>query len=667
MKIIKLFIAFFTIWIGLLIVGESKVFYLQNFSDTLTSTTMYEQRGIEKEQMKADILQAAQSHHVDFFILSSTPNGTSIHYEVYGTENTQAYLEQKFQITNTTYNSFLLGDVSFSFNSFERTSIDELSLTTNYYVIGSNKDIQAFKMDLIDTYAGNHPIEGTGEISNLPIVVIWFLVGAVILLFTLYDIVRQRKEKLIRITMGESIHAIVLRNIVIDSGSFLLFFFISYWSLKPLTNPDYAIRISLITLATILIINACAYIIMYRYNLKEAFSNSRRASGVLVFNYLIKIISIIVTTAIISSNVLFIHEAYIVYKQKDFFEGYKDYAYVFFRYDVLPLEEEQQFPPNDENQQEKYRIMRERENYYNYLFYQQFYNEGAFQIMQTSFDDSPFNHVSMNKSMEEYVKNLIPSLQNITFTKDIYIFIPSVLKHEDEAFIEETMLSSIFYDVSTLSSKVIYYDENISFPTNHTKDFYSTSYIKNPAIIFLNIDPTTVDASFVKDTNYLNFARTMYHVTKEQVQQFVKEHGLENQTNFYINVWDNFEKKWETSKRLLYINSVFTCLILLLEFIIITSIIRLEYQMNALEIAIKKTLGYSVWQRNKKLIFIPIITTVIGMIGALIGMFLYHVEVWPYLLFSNIILLALELAYIILLVNKMDHEKVTKILKGGNV
>ena len=132
-------------------------------------------------------------------------------------------------------------------------------------------------------------------------------------------------------------------------------------------------------------------------------------------------------------------------------------------------------------------------------------------------------------------------------------------------------------------------------------------------------------------------------------------------------MWDNFEEKWETSKRILYINSVFMCLILLLEFIIITSIIRLEYQMNALEIAIKKTLGYSVWQRNKKLIFIPIITTVIGMVGAVTGMLLYHVEAWLYILFSNFILLTLEISYIVFLVNKMDCEKVTKILKGGNV
>lgn len=666
MKGIKFFVAFFTIWIGLLIIGESKVFYLQNFTDTFESTTMYEQKGIDKEQMRTDILQSAESHQVDFFILSSAPNGTNIQFDIYGTENVQAYIAQHFQITNKTYNSFLLGNVSFSFKSFERASIDDLSLTNNYYVIGSSKDIKAFKMDLINTYAGNHPIDGTGENNYLLIMVIWFLVGAIILLFTIYDILHQRKENLIRITMGESLHVMVLRNIILDSSVLFLLFLTSYWSLTPLTNPDYALHISLFAITIILVLNACAYIIMYRYNLKEAFSNSRRVSGVLVFNYLIKIVSIIMTTAIISSNVLFIHEAYLVYKQKDFFEEYKDYAHVFFRYDVLPLEEEQQFL-SDDAQQEKYKIMREREIYYNYLFYQQNYNKGAFEVSQFSFDGSPFHQVSMNKSMEGYVKELIPSLQNVDFIKDIYIFVPRALQHEDKTFIEETMISSIFYDTSKSSREIIYYDETISLAANHVKDFYATSYIKNPVIVFQNIDPTTVDASLVKGTSYIDFARIMYHVTEEQVQQFIKENELESQTNFYINVWDNFEEKWETSKRILYINSVFMCLILLLEFIIITSIIRLEYQMNALEIAIKKTLGYSVWQRNKKLIFIPIITTVIGMVGAVTGMLLYHVEAWLYILFSNFILLTLEISYIVFLVNKMDREKVTKILKGGNV
>ena len=55
------------------------------------------------------------------------------------------------------------------------------------------------------------------------------------------------------------------------------------------------------------------------------------------------------------------------------------------------------------------------------------------------------------------------------------------------------------------------------------------------------------------------------------------------------------------------------------------------------------------------------------MVGAVTGMLLYHVEAWLYILFSNFILLTLEISYIVFLVNKMDREKVTKILKGGNV
>lgn len=666
MKGIKLFIAFFTIWIGLLIIGESKVFYLQNFSDAFTNTTMYEQKGIDKEQMRTDILKAAHSHQVDFFILSSTPNGTNIQYNIYGTKNVHTYIAHNFHITNKTYKSFLLGNVSFDFTSFESAAIDELSLTTNYYVIGSSENIQAFKMALINTYAGNHPIEGSNEMNNMIIIAIWFLVGTVILMFTIYDILHQQKENLIRITMGESVHVIVLRNIIIDSSVLLLLFLISYWSLQPLTNPSYALHISLLAFTIIIILNACAYVTMYRYNLKKAFSNSRNVRGVLGFNYLIKVISIIVTTAIVSSNVIIIYEAYMVYQQKDFFEDYKEYAHVFFRYDVLPLEEEQQFHSNDDDQQQKYHLMNERENYYNYLFYQQNYYQGVDQVLQLSFEDASFDQVSMNKSMERYVKGLIPSIQNKDFTKEIYILMPHALK-EDESLIEETMLSSTFYDTTTFSREVIYYDETVAFATNHTKDFYTTSYVKNPVIIFLNIDPTTIDPSVIKDTDYIDFPRMMYHVTKEQVQQFAKEQGLENQTHFYINVWENFERKWEMSKRMLYINSVFMCLILFLECIIITTIIRLEYQMNALEIAIKKTLGYRVWERNKKLIIMPVITTIIGIIGAFMGMLLYNVESWLYVLFSNFILLILEITYILFLVNKMDREQLAKILKGGNV
>jgi putative ABC transport system permease protein len=655
-KTIKYVIVFCAIWIGLLIIGESKVFYLDSFSDTFQYTTMFKPHQVNDQTMKDDILTAASQNNIEFFTLKRTPTDfKSLEYQIYGTSKANDYIQNTFDIREGTYSSLLLGNVTFKFESFS-DSLD-IPLTTTYFMIGKEEDIHNFKVSLIDKYAGNHPREGSDGISRLPVFGVWILVTAIIILFTLYDILSQRKENLVRVTMGEKMSRIIWNNIILDAAALIFIFLVSYLTLQLFSNPDYEIQLSLLLFGLILLVNSLLYLSLLKYSLKETFSNSRTSKGTLIFNYSLKVITIIVTTAVLSSNLFVIHQSYNFYQQRDFFKQKQDFSYVNIHYELMEGEE-------TESIEEQVELEQERNTFYNHLFYRQFYQGGtALQITRNNSDS--VNEVYMNKNMEAYLKELLPSIKTMNLSKDEYYFIPERLK--ESSYVQDGMIGSNFYsETGDYSSEVIFYNENITIPAIHTFDD-SSSYLKNPAIIFNNKQISDEDLKLAEDLIAFPYNRIMYNISDEDFHQFIKNNNLKDQLTVKTNVWDHYLAQWEVSKHLLYINAIFTILILVLEMLIISSIIRLEYQVNSLEIAIKKTLGYSLLNRYRKLIIITLSITLLGVLTSLAGGLIFKVSQWTYLLWGSVAILMLEMIFVIYFLNKADNENIPKILKGGNL
>ena len=130
---------------------------------------------------------------------------------------------------------------------------------------------------------------------------------------------------------------------------------------------------------------------------------------------------------------------------------------------------------------------------------------------------------------------------------------------------------------------------------------------------------------------------------------------------------DKYNNSWNTTKRVLIINLIFSMLVLFLEFMIITSIIKLEYEVNAIELSIKKVLGHSVLAKNRKIILITLITTLLSIGAAIITAILLNLEQVYYLASGGIAILVLELAVISFYIRRIEKIKLQKILKGGNV
>ncbi|UZD44895.1 DUF1430 domain-containing protein [Peribacillus frigoritolerans] len=655
MKAIKYIISFCIIFVGMLIIGESQIFRLDNFYTEFDNTTLYLQPDTTDKEMVNDIFNSAGRNKVEVFTFKRSPRSTFLtEYNIYGTSGTEKYINENLNIFERKYTSLFLGNINFTFNDLE--NITGIKNVHDFYIIGSKEQVHQFKMDLIDKYAGNHPKEGyiSNELRNT-IVSIWLLITSIILLLSFYDVILQKKENLIKVSMGERISKIIWKNILLDSFVFVLLFTIVLYILSKYTDVFFRFDISLALFSILLFLNALLYLNLYFYNLKEVFSNVKGSKKLLSLNYSLKFVTAIITIFIISSNVALIFESYSLYKQKTFFEDHADYFYTRLEYHQML------------NSDSSTDVGSNKSTIVQGKFYRGFFEKYDATLLASTDGLLNGKGIIANKNAFDYLSSEIKELKDLPLNKKIYVFLPEKLL--DTTTLDYIDLTLRFYfgdNVTDDDYDVIYYNDNvdiISIDENYT---YGSKLIENPIIVYNNGTANTLQ---MDDDSQVTYAtEIMYKISSnDEFNRFVEEHDLTDHIVTKTNVLENYENKWTIAKRVLYINFIFSILILFLEFIIISSIIKLEYEVNAIELSIKKIMGHSILGKNRKIILMTVITTILSILSAVIVALIIKLDDIYYLATGGIIILLLELTVILFFIRKIENAKIQKILKGGNI
>lgn len=424
------------------------------------------------------------------------------------------------------------------------------------------------------------------------------------------------------------------------------------------TNVFFNFKISNVFFLILLFTNSLLYLSIYKYDVKEAFSNNQSSKNLLSVNYLLKLITSIITISIISSNITFIFQAYNIYKQKDFFESYSDYYYIKFTY-----------KPTIKADGSIYDVFEDSEMV-QADFYSKYFEEfNAIALKHSSY--SGIEYIYANRHSFDYLSSKIEELNTINLNKDYYIILPDGIKDSSETISE---LSRIIKseESSNFESEVVYYKNNIELVGIDEDSKYGSNLIKNPIILYNNMKVDKIKNKYKE--NYLGRGDFLYDVMYkissdeelEKYNEFIKINNLEGHIIRRINVLEKYENNLLLNKRILYINSIFSFLFLVLEFIIINAIIKLEYRVNAIELSLKKIMGYSIWEKNNTIILMTIITTLLSIIISVVISIIFETNKFYYLSLGGVSILILELVTIIFYINNIENSNIQKILKGEN-
>ena len=663
MKKVKFLIAGIIIAIGFTLIGESFHFYLNNVADGFSYTTLYLQIDTTEEEMKKDILDCAQKHNVDFFVLQRDVKSTfETEFSIYqNAESTQQYLARQYRVYEGDYKSIFSGILKVRFYDYETISDSLLAENHTYYMIGGKDDIHDFKMDLIDKYAGKFPIysERSNSSRNL-VITVWTIIGLLLLLLTGYDILLQQKEVCIRAAYGEPVSSMILKNILTDLSCYAGIFFLCYFFLQQFTIVAFYKEISFCCFGIFLLLNSIQYLKWLFINIKDALTQKTLPTNILYVTYLIKSVTVILTILVVATNMAVISESLEYRTQKGFFEAHKDYFYTNLEYRELT---------NDDGTPVEYSQVMEESARLRDTFYQKYYDEFNPIILVYLNQNQGRDMILANRNAVDYLLDLFPELQSIVNQEGYYYLVPEDVD-DLNALCDSVDLWMEFYEDKNLfkNRKIISYSGsrkvlNINeFVTN------GSQYCTNPVIILNNTrpyyDPAAVRANTFKTTYEHDI---MYQIDPLLFQQFVEEYGLENQLHVMTNVYEKYEYNWRILKRLLYINLVFSLLMLILESVIIKTIIDLEFKINAMSLSLKKVLGYSYWQRYKQLFLLSTIGCALCVAaGCIIGLLTGQGSTLCIIAGGAIIYL-IDMAVMRSAIAKNEKANISNILKGEYV
>lgn len=427
-----------------------------------------------------------------------------------------------------------------------------------------------------------------------------------------------------------------------------------------MTSVSLDFQISLMGFILLLILNALVYISLRLYHLREAFSNTKSSSKKLLsVNYALKIVTVMVTIFVISSNLVLIFESYNLYKQKSFFHEHADYSYITTRYRPVMGKDGNGDPKFEESE----RLQME--------FYSRYFSKAnatlIYRVHKPSSSATPT--IMTNQNAFSYLEKNIKELKQLKTSKKITFILPRSLEKNDEILTDLEEEFGFFEGQDLRDNyEVVYYKDAVSLVAINVFHIYGSEILKNPIIIYNNISPETQPLRY-EPSRAVYLYDIMYDISDMEFDRFVQEHHL-NETNAILaktNVLQKYNESWNIAQRTLYVNCVFSLLVLLLEFIIITSIIKLEYEVNAIQLSIKKILGHSVWEKNRKIILMTLITTLLSIGIAITTSLLLGLNSAGYLGLGGVIILASEMLVIFLYIRKIEKLKIQNILKGGNI
>lgn len=614
---------------------ESYQNYLDQFND-FAKTTFYCQEGIEYDTMMHDISEKAEEHEVMIFKIR-----TQVHtlffseIDVYADAVATSYLQEEYDIFAGTFNSLVSGKTQINYHAFSEIPESLVTIEPEFQLVGNMERMTAFKSELIDLYGGSFPkhdgYDGRKD-SRTVLCVVWILAIILTCFFTLYETFMLKKENFVRITMGETLLSIWTKYVLCDLMymivAFLIVTMLAHLIYGTIFLKEYAYMMFAITLLMNMLVS------MNMLNLKKSSMvfDIGISLKMLQINHVFRCVIIILTSACMSMALSTIYESSRFYRQKSFYERYADHV-------VL-----QNLKAEDGG--ETFSI--EGQFYKNYA--QELEIVYLCERMTLS---SGKTALIANHNAIDYLQTAIPILQDQSFDKDIYII------HQASQPLSSKDMANLKPIVDCEVVEYTYHEDIELVAVGLNSDKQLTVWAKNPVIVYYH-----TDFADLYDTSLLPMeVPIVYSFVKNNptIEAFMKSNHIQYSCT---NVIEVFEQQWIKLKRTSYLNFILLMFLLVLDVLLIFSIVKLEYAVNAVELSIKRIMGYSMTERFRKQYVASLAVYAISLLIALAISFFLQIGSPIFIACGILWLYITETVIFTIVANMYGRKNLQKILKG---
>lgn len=620
---------------------ESYQGYLSKFDDA-SKTDFYCPENISYDTMLTQISNVSKEYNV--LVYNVQTNVHTMFYsevDIYAGETAKDYIEKHYDVHEGMFSSLLSGKTSVKFFPFSEIPDEVLEDGARFSVVGKKENADNFKLDLIEIYGGELPIyDGftSKQESNTMLYTVWIITIVVVCFFTFYETILMKKENFIRITLGESLPFLWLKFLLLD----LLFLGISFIGCILFSGLVYSrifmLNKILFMFGVLIFADIIVSVNLLFYDRNKVLAHLSLSRKLLTINNIVRCFTIVITVLCVSASLSVIYE-YVGYaKQKSFYQLYSNYSV---------LQNIKVKNADDVNFE-----LSEKGGFY--LEYSQKADMSL--LMEGVSLLSGRKIVRANtQAVNSYVKNIIPELQDYSFDKDIYlIYCDKEPPTEDEKM---TILSGL----ADCSTGEITYHEQTKLVVR-TPDETFTKWIKNPIIVYYHKgleemyadDPMSIEVS----------TPIVFYIVAENgsVNEYMNAHNI---TFSSTNMMDYFEHESVKLKRTAYLSLIFAVMFIILQIMILFSILQLEYTVNAIELSIKKIIGYSMMERFKKQYLLSFVLYTVSLLATELISKKLQFGNTVFIMYGILFMYFIENLLFTIFAKKYDRSHIQQILKGS--
>lgn len=647
MKKVKFIFLFFLVLLFFIFSGEFYQYYLSAYTAELCYIDISESEGYTQAQIQDGVFGLASKYGADVFhTVKTSKSGRQFSVTVYGTPAVFDKLKNAYSVDAGTYCAIFSGKTQVVFADYKDKEL--FSKTERYYFIGENRQIQLIAQNL--DYMCSPVKTETEHAYPYLVLLIWVIIGILFCILTWLDIHFQKKENFVLISLGKPVWQIILKNIITDFLAFSVIFAGLYACVGKFAYVRYDIeKIGFICIA-VLLLNAFLYLTLLKINYKEVLYGANLNERIISDGYVLKSISMILTIAVLSCNVMLLSATVKELNRSKCLKGVADYSFLELQpYSLLNADEEYE----------------EKRNGLINAIYSELQNSGcAYSFIGLT---GPHDYCCVNSQSDVLLADFACAI-NRTSDADFYIFIPEKLEEMQTAYETAYACIEMYY-----GSAKAFKCEKISYSSDSELLVYDNAdslalgakSVRTPIIIYGNkpdIYPNC-GGSTLADL----FGKMLFNISDSDIERLCEKYPI-YENGFYVQrvvLGDKIAAYQSVLNRALLLNTVVSAFLMVLELLIISVIIKLEYKVSTTELAVKKVLGYSIFEKNKHIFLLNTYATVIAVTACTVLCLMYKFAAWYTAIAVGASVLLFEYILIAVLINRFEKQNVAKILKGG--
>lgn len=645
MRIVKHIVSAFIVLLCFLLSSELYQAHLQSFTNQFF---FFQISNNDREYMCSVVLEAADKYGEDVFAVERTDlDAYHSQLKVYGTKGALDHLAQTQSIASGTKSSLFSGSTAISLHRFNEIVNNDVE---RFYFTGTKDSVSLIRQYVYSKMAASY-IHKESAIGNEWIIyAVWAVSLLFLLLLTWMDIQFQRKSNFLRMSLGQSVHQIILKNVLLDVLLNSAVFLIVYFTLSSFVFADFEISYVCFCFLGYLPVNSSLYFSLLKCDYKQIIYGANINEKTLANTYILKACVMILLIVSLSCNLSLVKENlyYLLrYDTVDRLDGYQ----------TMEVKTTKEVAESEDRQ----------DDVYAQIFFEK-YRQGKVLIAAScaTFDDEPI--VVINENAADIVVSNPEIFQESE--RDFVVYIPTARKteldSEDIDFAARSTASHFFgMEASEISYDVVTYEhtEAIYFDVREvTKLTLGFDVLENPIIVYCNISPEKA-MHLLQTGRSATLTNVMFAL--DGTEDFLQIDGVKDiACSDIVELCNQFKG---TLLRIVLLNSTVSLFLLILSILIISAIAKLEYMINAKMIAIKKILGYSLLARNKVIVLLNLFAIMIGAITGFILSGMYEISTFRMVAFVSFVILIFDSSLIMFNILKMEKRNVSHILKGGSL